>query len=87
MRFEGDGLAAQPDLETFTVLTNQMTVARAGRSAVTSIDGRLLTVGGFDGSQNLTSVDIFDPQKDSVLAGAPLATTDAHSFQSLHAKG
>ncbi len=51
-----------------------MQVARVGHSAIGLVDGRVLIVGGSDGSNALASVELYDPDSNAfTLVAAPTA--------------
>jgi N-acetylneuraminic acid mutarotase len=49
-----------------------MPTARWGLAATTGLDGRIYAVGGFDGADNLHTVEVYDPSTGQWSAVAPL---------------
>jgi len=63
------GLAANASATAlFSKLPAHMTVARAGPAATTLPDGKILIVGGYSGTEFLSSAELFDPATDSFEA-------------------
>jgi hypothetical protein len=56
----------------FSATTNNMFAARSLHTATVLSDGRVLIVGGFNGSGGVTLVDIYDPSTNSFTSVAPL---------------
>jgi N-acetylneuraminic acid mutarotase len=54
-----------------------MPTARGGLGA-TTLNGRLYAIGGYNGKENPTAVEVFDPKTNSWTTGAPLPTPRDH---------
>ncbi len=68
-----------PESGQVTILTERLNVARAGLSATTTIDGRVLIAGGTNDTGDLKSAEMFDPAR-----GFELLTTELSVARSGH---
>ncbi len=58
---------------TFTASASSLTSARTGHAAALTYDNLVVVAGGFDGTAPLASIDIYDPNFDTVTAGTAMS--------------
>src|SRR4029079_18972027 len=85
--FSGDAVLSSidvfdPETDSISQLGLSLGTARAGLSATTLLDGKVLFFGGNDGSNDLATSEVFNPAAGTITAGAsaPVARRDHSAF-------
>ena len=68
-------IAVVPGSKSGLAALNSMTVARTGHTATLLSDGRVLLVGGTDGSATLATAEVYDPATNKFTATGSMAET------------